>query len=513
MNLDSRLRFVHHLIRLAAYEGLPFRRRAELHARAATILESALGGRVDQYAALLSLHCLRGEQFARAWRYARAAGDHARERYAPVEAAECYRRALSAAPHLPRLSDREVADVYEALAEVSLDLGEMPEAERALRFARARAKGDPERLARLRLKTARQRQHVGRHADALRWVARGRAALRPAQDQAALRLLAELAERGALIRYDQGAYKTAMVWAQRAVREAKEAGDPLIEARGRGVAAVLAALAGLPWDEAAVEESLDLYEQIGDQRGKARACNTFGMCAYFAGRWDTAVRYYADAEQASRQIGRDYDAAAVAANRAEVLVQQGRIDEAVPVLAASIRILLAANATSFLGFAMTVYGRAALARGEYVEAMERFGEARALCLQMGEIDEALTIDALAAECHLRAREFTEAVAVADATMARAQRDCPGASAEPLLHRVRGEALIAMGRVRDGHAALRASLATARERRATNEVEVTLAALLRAGTPSDDEELASWRAEWSDLVAKLGIVGQAVQLSR
>lgn len=145
-----------------------------------------------------------------------------------------------------------------------------------------------------------------------------------------------------------------------------------------GVLAVLAALAGQAWDETAVRESLELYEQIGDQRGKARASNTFGMCAYFAGRWDTAVEFYAEAERASRQIGRDHDAAAVAANRAEVLVQQGRIDEAVPVLTSAIRVLLAAHATSFLGFAMTVFGRAALARGDYAEAMSRFGEARRL---------------------------------------------------------------------------------------------------------------------------------------
>ena len=32
MNLDSRLHFVHHLVRLTAYEGLPYRRRTELHA-------------------------------------------------------------------------------------------------------------------------------------------------------------------------------------------------------------------------------------------------------------------------------------------------------------------------------------------------------------------------------------------------------------------------------------------------------------------------------------------------
>jgi tetratricopeptide (TPR) repeat protein len=339
----------------------------------------------------------------------------------------------------------------------------------------------------------------------LRWIARGRAVLRTIEDDAALRLRAELAERGALIRYDQGAYKAAMVWAKRAVREAELAGDKYVAARSTGVSAVLGALAGQAWDEFAVRESLDLYEQIGDQRGKARASNTFGMCAYFAGHWDTAVEFYAVAEQASRQIGRDHDAAAVAANRAEILVQQGRIEESVPVLAAAIRVLLAAQATSFLGFAMTVFGRAALAQGNYDEAMDRFGEARALSLEMGEIDESLTIDALAAECHLRSGEIAEALTFATHTMERAKQVGDDASAEPLLHRVRGEALIAMGRVADGHATLRASLAAARERHAANEVEASLATLLKAGAAADDAESAAWRSEWSELVERLGIV--------
>lgn len=221
MTVDSRFRFVHHLVRLTAYESLPYRRRTELHARAATVLEGSLSERAEQYAALLSLHCLKGEQFAPAWHYSRVAGDQARDQYAPTEAAECYRRALSAATRLPALPDSDVADVFEALAQVHMDLGEMPEAEQALRHARARAKADPQRLARLRLKTACQRQHLGRHADALRWVARGRALLRTLEDDEALRLCAELAERGALIRYDQGAYKAAMVSARRAVREAE----------------------------------------------------------------------------------------------------------------------------------------------------------------------------------------------------------------------------------------------------------------------------------------------------
>jgi class 3 adenylate cyclase/tetratricopeptide (TPR) repeat protein len=505
MNLDSRLRFTHHLIRLAAYEGLPFRRRTELHARAATILETSLGKRADQYAALLSLHCLYGQRFEAAWRYSLAAGAQAREQYSPTEAAECYRRALSAAAHIPGLPDTEVADVLEDLAEVSMDLGEMTAAEHALRRARACAKSDPHRLARIQLKTARQRQHIGRHADAVRWIGRARALLRGAEDATSLVVLAGLAERGARVRYDQGAYKTAIGWAERAVHEARRAGDRLLEARSLGVLIVLSAVAGLPLDESKVRESFDMYEQMGDLRGKARTANTLGVAAYFAGNWDVAAHYYAEAERDARRIGRDFDAAANAANRAEILIQQGRIDEADALLSRAVRDLLASSATSYLGFTMMLRGQVELARGAFDAAMSHFGEARALCLEMGEADEALRIDALGAEVHLRAGEFATSLARAEETKARAVKMGSAASAIPLLDRVRGEASIALGRSAEGQAVLRAALEEARARNAAYQVESTLRVMLRLGVAADELEAEAWEDERSAIARSLGIV--------
>ncbi len=502
-SVDSQLRFVHHLVQLSAYEGLSYRRRRELHARAAMHLEAVGDRRREQHAALLSLHNLHGERYEAAWHYSKLAGDHARDQYAPSEAADCYRRAQAAAAHLPALSDDEVVDMFEALAAVSMDLGETDEAEHALRHARTRARSDPLRLARLHLETARHRQHVGRHADALRWISRGRSLLRCAQDGPSLRLRAQLAERSASVRYDQGAYRTGIGWARRAVDEARQAGDLETEARGLGLGAVLAAVGGGAAEDEMLRRSLELYEQIGDLRGKARAANVFGMCAYFAGQWDVAVGYYAQAEQASRQIGRDFDAAAAAANRAEILVQQGHIEAAGPVLAATVPVLRAARATSFLGFALTIAGRLDLARGAYGDASDRLGDARSLCAEMGEVDEILTIDALVADCHLRAGKFDEALAGATATTERMVRDT--ASAAPLAHRVRGEALIGLGQFTDGAAELRTALVAARHRRADYEVVATLQALLRCRVATDENERRTWIDEAQELSASLGIV--------
>ena len=94
-------RFKHALIREAAYAGLPFRRRRDLHERLALNIEGRYGRRADLRAELLSLHFFRAGSYEKALRYSAIAGDRAREKYANVEAAEFYRRAIDAARQIP----------------------------------------------------------------------------------------------------------------------------------------------------------------------------------------------------------------------------------------------------------------------------------------------------------------------------------------------------------------------------------------------------------------------------
>jgi tetratricopeptide (TPR) repeat protein len=417
---------------------------------------------------------------------------------------QCYQRALSASVHLPGLAGNDVTDVLERLAETLMDIGEMDAAEHALRQARRRAKDDPLRSARLCLATAHHRQHMGRHVDSLRWITRGRSLLGGESSVEASKLRVSLGWRAAYIRYDQGAYKAGLVWARRAVDEARAINDDAAEATALAVTSVLEAAAGRSVDEARMREVMDVYDRIDDQRGKVRAANLFGVCLYFAGKWDAAVRYYAEAEQTFRSIGRDHDAAMVATNRAEVLVQQGRIDEAEALVASAVRVLLGARATSYLGFAITVYGRVALARGDYDVALDRLAEARSMCMEMGEVDEALTVVALVAECLQRAGNPVDALSYAEAALAQMSDVRGEVTAEPALHRVYGAALLAGGWP-GGEQALRTSLATARRRGAPNEIFTSLDALLRHGVASDAAEAQTWRAELDELAVQLGIV--------
>ena len=156
-------RFAHDLVRAAAYEGLPFRRRRELHARAATALEA--GGEPEELADRLSLHWLRAEAWDRAWHYARLAGDRARTLWANADAATFYGRAIEASRRL-RLPTPDVLTVAEALGDVSELAGAYPGAEDAYRRARRLAR-DPIDRARLTRKLGILQERQGRYAAAL----------------------------------------------------------------------------------------------------------------------------------------------------------------------------------------------------------------------------------------------------------------------------------------------------------------------------------------------------------
>ena len=70
----GRFAFRHDLVRATAYEGLSFARRREIHGRVGAALERAPATRVDEEAALLSLHFFEAGDYAQAWRYAVSAG-------------------------------------------------------------------------------------------------------------------------------------------------------------------------------------------------------------------------------------------------------------------------------------------------------------------------------------------------------------------------------------------------------------------------------------------------------
>ena len=118
---------------------------------------------------MLSMHYEAARRFGPAWTYSRLAGDQARARFANVEAATFYQRALVATASAPQ-PDGDVAEVAESLGDVSELLGRYGEALAAYKVARRRARRRRSpRLPRLLRKTGVVQERAGRYRSALGW--------------------------------------------------------------------------------------------------------------------------------------------------------------------------------------------------------------------------------------------------------------------------------------------------------------------------------------------------------
>ncbi len=481
----ERYRFSHQLIREVTYEGLPYRRRAELHGRTAAAIERAAGDQADRYAELLSMHCFYGYRFDAAWRYARLAAQRARARYANAEAAESYRRALAAAAHVADIDPLELAGVDEALGEIYVERGEMTAADLTLSRAVRRVRDMPTQLARLQLKLAGLRETAARFRAAFRWTDRAERTLAGLDGPEVRVIRGQLATRRARLNYRRARYDDALSFADAAIALAG-ADDRHTLAEALEYADLCAVELGLPAGERA-EQALAIYEEFGDLAAQARVQNTLGMLAYHRGEWPKALEHYQASESADIRCGKLWNAATPAANRAEILADQGRLDEARLALEQAMLTWRGVNAISMIAFGEYQLGRIAARLGDTGGAMRRFDSSRRHFSELGELTEVVVVDALSAECLSLSGDHEAALAMADATLARAQALGGVGAMTPLLQRVRGAALLELGRPDDAERALRDGLDAARRRGARHEIAFALAALIDGEMADDGAE--------------------------
>ena len=498
----ERHRFSHQLIREVTYEGLPYRRRAELHGRTAAAIERAAGDQSDRYAELLSMHCFYGDRFDAAWRYSRLAAQRATARYANAEAAESYRRALAAATHIADTDPLELAMVDEALGEIYVELGEMTAADLTLRRALRRVGDMPIHLARLQLKLAGLRETAARFRAAFRWTDSAERTLAGLDGPEVRVIRGQLAMRRARLNYRRARYDDALSFADAAIALAG-ADDRHTLAEALEYADLCAVELGLTAGERA-EQALAIYEEFGDLAAQARVQNTLGMLAYHRGEWPKALEHYEASESADIRCGKLWNAATPAANRAEILADQGRLDEAWLALEQAMLTWRGVNAISMIAFGEYQLGRIAARLGHTGEAMRRFDASRRHFSELGELTEVVVVDALTAECLSLSGDHGAALEMADATLARAQALGGVGAMTPLLQRVRGASLHELARPDDAERALRDGLDAARRRGARHEIAFTLAALIDLEVADDGAEDEGWRSELDRLADELAI---------
>ena len=251
----------------------------------------------------------------------------------------------------------------------------------------------------------------------------GYADLPPSTRRTARRWRARLIALRAIVRQGQERPREALRLAERAAREAEQAVELRALAQAYGVIDWAHIMLGHPERATYLPRALALYEELDDIGAQASMTNNLGAQAYFAGRWDDAVEHYRRSRSASRRAGNAVLAAIAAMNLGEILVNQGRLDEAEPTLAEASRILRASAHDGSM-FAEMQVGRVAMERGRYDVAEAHLGRSHDEALSAGRRDSALEAAVHLADCRLRSGRAEDALN----TLLTARREAPDASA-------------------------------------------------------------------------------------
>ncbi|HEV8404112.1 MAG TPA: AAA family ATPase [Candidatus Limnocylindrales bacterium] len=524
----TRVRFRHDLVRDAAYEGLSHARRRRLHARLATAMERRAGDDTDEVAGVLALHFERGGVVEPAFAYARRAGDVARTRFANVDAAAQYRRALACAAGLPTLPLDEVAAVAGSLGDVAELAGRYDEAVRA--YARARAllrasagagasgtdrpnATDALGIADLARRTGVVCERAGHYGKALAWYSRGRHRLEGLDGREAeiLRIRLDLDRAGVLFR--QGRYGACVRGALPAAAAAERIGERPLLAHAYYLLHAAYGDLGSPEVARYRDLALPIYEEIGDLVGQGNVLNNLGIEAYFEGRWDDALELYARSKAAKARAGLVANVATQSNNEAEILSDQGRFAEAEALLRDALRVWGAARYELGIALATSNLGRVAARAGRYDDGLAILEDAAGRFERIGARGYVDETRARIAECLALAGRTAEADAVAVETLARVRRETATSVLEAQLERTLGWCALQRGDPEAARAHLEASLLAARALEAGFEVALTLRAQLAVpgavGVGSGDGAGAAARLqaehEAATILAGLGVL--------
>ena len=496
---DGELVFRHDLLRQTAYSGLSYRRRRDIHGRVGLALERRAGDRADEEAAILSLHFLEAEDGERAWSYAVAAADRAAAGFANVVAAELYERALAAADlHPVDVSER--ARVLEALGDMRERFGAFEPALDAYSQARA-ALEQPLDRARVTARVAHCLDREGRYDEAVEAYAEARALVGDeTRAGPGLEMLATIEVGLASVAYRRAVYPDAIAHAATAADVAERAGLSELLSHALLVAGLAHTDLGQADAVPLLDRSIAISEEHGLHRIRGAALGNLGIHHYTEGRWDEAVEYYRASRDAKLHAGDPLWAAVQENNVAEILSDQGRLEDAEPGFRDMVRVSRASRFPIGAALGTSNLGRLAARDGRFAEAHELLDDAAAAFSAIDDSRYVNETNARRAECLVLEGRYSEALEVASALL-EAARETPFGGLEALVERTIGLALHQARKPDEGTQHLLESLRIARDNRASYEEALTLRALADTKAPDADAD----RAQSNEILARLGVV--------
>jgi tetratricopeptide (TPR) repeat protein len=482
------LQFRHDLVRDAAYDGLSDARRREIHLLVGEALERRSPS-PDLDAEVLSLHFLEAGRFEQAWRYAVLAGDAARSKYANVDAGTFYERALSAADGLPP-QDAELARVCEALGDVRELAARYDEADEA--YVRGlECGGASARLTRKRGVVAERRGHY----DAALALYDAAASDADAAEEVAL----ELAR--AIVLYRQGKIDESAACAMRAAEGATALDDRAVLADAYYIRAAAEGDRDRGGEAREfLQLALAIFEELGLLHRQATVLNNLGVRAYYEGAWEEALAFNQRAEEAVRRAGDVLTGGHATNNRAEILLDQGRLAEAAEQFEAALRTYRAAKFPVGEALVKINLGRLAAEEGRFVDAHAYLDDARAHLELLGAESYLIETDARRAQAFVLEGRHAEAAERAQEALERMRAAGELGVRSALLERLLALAAVQARAPADAVPHFEESVRLARSLGAQYELGRTLHAKFVTGLASDDE-----LGEAEAILARLGVV--------
>ena len=389
-------------------------------------------------AEVLSFHFLHAQRFPEAWRFSRAGrASGPRPSTRTWKAASSTGRALEAARRLPDARPREIAEVYEALGDLQIRLGEY-DAAALRRIGRRDASSRATRVAQARLlfKEAQAPDWQGRYPQALRTLSRGIGLLRDADEEEAARQRAQLVVQYGGIRYVQGRFPDAIQWCQRAIAEAEASGERDALAHAYYVLDLAYVAVGRVTEAIWSPKALEIYEDLGDMGKQAIVLGNMAALAFWRGNWNESLALWERGRDACLRTGAQVEAAYGTVGIGEILVYQGHLDEAEEALRDGLRVLRASSVRTIVAFVNGLLGVAEARRGRFDEAHGYLEAAREEYREIGETDHVTEVDGMLAECLVLEGRSEEAAELARRLLRRGTWRAAGAHA-PSRARARG----------------------------------------------------------------------------
>jgi tetratricopeptide (TPR) repeat protein len=248
-------------------------------------------------------------------------------------------------------------------------------------------------------------------------------------------------------------------------------------------------------------KALKIYQSIGDLAHEANVSTNLGAIAYWAGDWSGALDNYRQCIDASARAGNVLAAAHGEANIGEVLVNQGRCDEARVPLEEAKRTYRATGFSEGVVFTNILLGRMHAIEGDLDESESALKSAIATAGELGIDGWRFEATVHLAETMSRAGRAADAERLLLATRDQTPEDYVDYYA-PLFNRVHGTVLDASGRTSEGVAALKSGINLAQERGDDYEHAMLVLTLSRTAAPEVAEETLSAARQ---VLQNLGVV--------